>query len=299
MGPAQSSEQTPPGVDERLNQGPPAVPPPGYPFARDSAIRRYASPGTFLLYGHAAALTLAMAGVAAGVEEHSDYLRAPLGRLRTTIESAIMLLFGDEEESLAIARHLHRFHQTVAGRHDGVDYAANSLVLQRWVLACVYKGAMQEAVARWRPPLPDEERARLYGDLLTFATMFGVSGMPTTPDDMDRYWEEMLEGPELLRTEASRRHMVNVLQPVNSSLPTPIARLLQAVSMTSLDPRLGERLGIRPTAADRRIAAVVDLLMRGYERLPGRLRGAVLPAYVASIRRHRRREVLAGGGRLP
>lgn len=277
------------GVEEGLNQGPPPVLPPGYPFERTSAIRRYTSPGTFLLYGHAAALTVAAAGVGAGVEEHSDYVNAPLGRLRSTVESAILLLFGNEQESLAMARHLYRFHQTVAGRHDGVVYAANSLVLQRWVLACVYKGAIEEAITRWGRPLPEEERALLYGDVLTFATMFGVSGMPATREEMDRYWNEMLEDPELLRTEASRRHMKNVLRPLDLSLPRPLARLFGAISMTSLDPRLGDRLGIRPTAADRRIAAAVDLLMRGYMRLPGRLRGAVLPAYLAWIRRRRAR----------
>lgn len=281
----------PPGVEERLNQGPPPALPPGYPFEPTSAIRRYTSPGTFLLYGHAAALTVAAAGVAAGVEEHSDYVHAPLGRLRTTVESAIMLLFGNEEESMAMARHLYRFHQTVAGRHDGVDYAANSLVLQRWVLACVYKGAIEKAITRWGRPLSEEEHARLYEDVLTFATAFGVSGMPATRDEMNRYWEEMMEDPELLRTEASRRHVATVLRPIDTRLPRPLARLFQAISVTSLDPRLGERLGIQPTAADRRIAAAVDLLMRGYERLPAGLRGAVLPAALASIRRRRR-----GGG---
>lgn len=269
--------------------------PPGYPFQPSSAIRRYTSPGTFLLYGHAAALTVAAAGVAAGVEEHSDYVHAPLGRLRATVESGIMLVFGNDEESLAMARHLYRFHETVAGRHDGVDYAANSLTLQRWVLACAYKGAIEEAITRWGRPLSEEEHARLYGDVLTFAIAFGVRGMPATREEMNRYWEEMLADPDLLRTEASRRHMATVLRPLDTSLPRPLARLFGAISVTSLDPRLGDRLGIRPTVVDRRIAAAVDLLMRGYERLPRGLRGAVLSAALAVIRRRRRGAVHAGG----
>src|SRR5215813_5199281 len=65
--------------------------------------------------GRAVLMQLAHPLVAAGVIQHSSFLRDPLGRSYRTVEFTQVLAFGSRDEAHAIARHVNRLHRRVAG----------------------------------------------------------------------------------------------------------------------------------------------------------------------------------------
>jgi len=287
--PVTSAEDSALTASEGLrNSGPAATPPDGFPFDKHSSIRRLTEPATFAFYPYIAGLTVMNDRIAAGVEAHSSFMEHPWGRLFGTVDAAITLLFGNERESLAMAHRLWRFHETtVQGGQGETRYDANDGSLQAWVLLAVFKG-LEETNRRWVKPLATDERASLYQDIKTFGKMFGTPerALPVDIDGLDERWESMLDGDELLRTDSSRRMARAVFRFRSHKVPEPLARLGQAVSVTSLDRRLQDKSGLHPTTLNNRLATAIDTTMRHtYGRLPHQLREQAIPSYL-TIRRH-------------
>jgi uncharacterized protein (DUF2236 family) len=281
--------------ENSLNMGPLDEFPEGFPFTPNSAIRQYADPATFLLYPAAASYMAAEPALAAGVEVHSSVRTAPIGRLLGTVNAAVELVFGNEDESAAIARRLHTFHHTVAGETDGIEYQANDSNLQAWVLVCLQKVAYDETTRRWIDPqwgTSDEsihERKRLWSDIRTFGEFFGIrkGALPTTIDEVDEYWDTRLNSGTLLTTELSKNLTTEVVKAENSRIPKQLGRIIRAITVTSLDDRLLEPLDLRSTEADLRTAKKVDATMRNaYSKVPRRMRAQTIPQYMAFRRRN-------------
>src|SRR5205809_350419 len=101
-------------------------------YADDSITRRVNRENVLMLGGGRALLMqLAHPKVAAGVDEHSDFRKRPVYRLRRTIRLTMAIVFGDRETALAAARSVNRVHQHVRGE----SYSALDTDLLLWVHA--------------------------------------------------------------------------------------------------------------------------------------------------------------------
>ncbi len=114
---------------------------------------------TALLLGGARALLmqLALPGVAAGVDEHSDFRSRPLPRLWRTLTQTYRLAFGTQAEVRAAAVAINRAHRPVRGR----GYRARDPALLLWVHSTLVDSALttySELVA----PLTAREREGYY-----------------------------------------------------------------------------------------------------------------------------------------
>ena len=86
-------------------------------LAVDSVARRI-NRESFLLLGGTAALLMQVAHplVAAGVDQHSDFRRAPLPRLIRTVDSTLAIVFGDRARAERALRRIDRVHAHIRGK---------------------------------------------------------------------------------------------------------------------------------------------------------------------------------------
>lgn len=287
--PRESSSSDPSSVlrPEYANAGPIAHLPEGFPFDVNSPLRRYTEPAAALLFPYIAGLTIMNDEVAAAVKMHSGFRERPWARLLGTANAALTLVMGNQEESIAKAHELWKFHQTVRGSTESVPYSANDATLQTWVLACVFKG-IEESSRRWATPLQPDQRSGVYEDIKTFGQVFGIQPELLPPDvaALDHYWEDKLNGDDLLQTEVSRRMAKIVFRFESPQVPKPLGRLGQAMLIGSLDQRLQDKADIHPTPLDHRLSNTVDGIMQyTYARLPRNVRVQAVPA-VLGLRRY-------------
>ncbi|MEL7210354.1 MAG: oxygenase MpaB family protein, partial [Actinomycetota bacterium] len=138
-------------------------------FAPDAVIRRIDGEGIILLGGgRALLLQLAHPAVAAGVAEHSEFERDPLGRLFGTLEATYTIVFGTEAEVERMADRVRSIHQRVTG--DG--YRAGDPELLCWVNATLVDTAVH-VYERWVGPLTVEERDEYVRDSRHVAHVLG------------------------------------------------------------------------------------------------------------------------------
>lgn len=259
--------------------------PDGFPFTKESAIRKLTEPATAILYPHMAAMTAVRDEVGAAVDKHSAFREDPFGRLSHTMLAAGQLVFGNEKEASATAERIYEYHKTVKGNHRGVEYNANDVDMQVWVLGCVFTG-INEAKRRWVKPLEPDDRQALYSDVRTFGLFFGIPGDSMTSDvrEFDEYWDDIIENHSL-NSEVSREVARTVLLADTEAVPKWMQRINRAVSITSLDERIQERLELFPTDKDQQIAARVDKTLRGLNKvIPVQVRRKITPVVMNTKR---------------
>ena len=71
----------------------------------------------------------------AGVDQHSDWRRDPVGRLAATSAYLATLTFGDRAAADQAAARVRRVHEHVRGEFDGEPYSASDPALLLWVHA--------------------------------------------------------------------------------------------------------------------------------------------------------------------
>lgn len=272
---------------DHINAGPLHNLPEGFPFSADSHIRRLSEPASFALFPYIAGVSVMDDRVAAAVDNHSNFTTQPWGRLLRTVDSATVLVFGSDEETVATAERIYSLHKTIRGTSEGVHYNANDADAQTWVLAAVFNG-MAEAKRRWTPAvLTGDEEEGLYQNIKTFGEFFGVdpSIQPSTVDELKTYWNERIDNSGLLKSDVSRRMAQTVFRFSSPKVPRSLEKLGQAISVTSLDSRLQEQADLRPSPSEQKLAAAFDRTMRStYGRVPSAVREKVIPAYVGTRR---------------
>src|ERR1700704_4416978 len=122
-------------------------------FAEDSVIRRVNRENVLPLFGGGRALLMQVAHPkgAAGVDEHSDFRRHPIRRLRRTLLMTMAIVFGDRETAMSAARTVNQVH----GRVRGESYSAQDPELLLWVHATLGDTALvtyETFVKRRTPP---------------------------------------------------------------------------------------------------------------------------------------------------
>lgn len=262
-----------------------------------------------LLLGGPRALLLQLAHplVAAGVAEHSDFRRAPLVRLRRTLELTLGIVFGDERSARACAARVRSVHERVHGvlptatphRAAGTPYSALDPALLLWVHAALVDTSLlvyQRLVA----PLALSERQRFYQESKQSAALFGVPAAAIPPDlrAFQRYVREMIAGHELEVSPEARELADLVLHPPIAGVPRWLGDLGGVITLGLLPAALRRRYGL-PWAGRHRhgFRLAVGLVRRTLPLLPAPLR--LFPAARQAERRLRVRPSQPDDGRPP
>ncbi len=260
---------------------------------RDSVARRV-NRETFLLLGGTAALLLQVAHplVAAGVDQHSDFRRDPLGRLHRTLDTTLSVVFGDTPTARRAIRRIDDRHASVEGMAaDGRPYRARDPRLLLWVQTTLVLTSLRfyELVVG---PLSANDRERYWDEAKIIARALGVPYelFPPTVADLERYERDML-GTAVEPDATSHRVARDVLRPFGF-LPDVAYWPNDALAAGLLPPAVREAFGLRFGAAERLFFLLTAAALR-YLRvlLPRRLvvvphaRGIMRRGAAASPRR--------------
>jgi uncharacterized protein (DUF2236 family) len=198
-----------------------------------------------LLVGGGRALLLQIAHplVAAGVVQHSNFERDPLGRLYRTIDVTSKIVFGDAQTSAAAAEGLRRLHTRVSGRaRNGAPYAANDPDLLLWVWATLVDTSLL-VYRRYVAPLTSAKVERYYREQTRFAAAAGVPQGHWPPDyrAFRDYFQTIVSS--LRPTEDSHRIADSILSP--TALPLrPLGPLVRLATVGLLPEELRARFGL-------------------------------------------------------
>jgi uncharacterized protein (DUF2236 family) len=248
-------------------------------FSPDSVFWRVNREGLLALAG-ARALLLEVAHplIAAGVVEHSQFRRQPLGRLLRTAWTMTVLTFGDETQGRRGARHFARCHAPVRGvlregvgpYPAGTEYDAADPFLKLWVLATLIDSVLcvhELCIA----PLSCAERQAYYRDSQRLGEWFGLSAalMPATYHGFEGYVQAMLDS-ELLVVGPAAREIAATLYP--RAWWGGAVRLASFVGIGLLPERLRAAYGFEWTAhQETRLQRAAAWLRRARPALPALL----------------------------
>jgi uncharacterized protein (DUF2236 family) len=229
-------------------------------FGPQSAIWRIdREAAIFLGAGRALLLQLAHPWVAAAVEQHSQTFADPIGRFHRTFIIVFNMVFGRLEDSLAVARQLHRRHAAITGALSsaagafaaGSVYLANSLPALRWVWATLTDSSL--CAYRLVLPRPSRHlRDQYYADSKLFAALFGIPQAYLPPDwpSFTTYVEQMVRSDTLTVTAAARSIADRVL--AGSGLWLPVPQSYEALTARLLPPALRDGFGLHYGVNERR-----------------------------------------------
>lgn len=229
--------------------------------------------------GRALLLQLAHPGVAAGVDEHSDFRRHPVGRLWRTLDRSLRLGFGDTREA---ARLINRAHHQVRGP----DYRAGDPRLLLWVHATLLDSAL-EAYQRFLRPLSAAECEGFYREAKEIGPLLGLpkSTYPNTYGDFVAYCTDMLSGSELRVDDRARALAAAVLRPL-PLVPGVVWKPFEIVTAGLLPAPLRDAYGLPWRQREQRAFRVLEAAIRAARHLPAPLR--VMPVARRAARRRRR-----------
>lgn len=248
----------------------------------------------FLLLGGTAALLMQVAHplVAAGVDQHSDFRRDPLGRLRRTLNTTLAVVFGEDGDVRAAIARMNRVHARVRGvTVTGRAYHAMDADLLLWVQTTLVLTSLRcyELVMG---PLSAADREAYWRETKPIAALLGIPPrqLPPTIADLERYERAMLE--RVVRPDATARAVArDVLRP-SSRLPALAYWPSDAVAAGFLPLTLRATLGLRYGTAERLFLHSVIVSVRWLRRL--------LPEALTVVPQARRYERhRSGGGERP
>ncbi|KAH7021422.1 uncharacterized protein B0I36DRAFT_377282 [Microdochium trichocladiopsis] len=208
-----------------------------------------------ILGAGAAAILLQVAepGVAAGVNEHSNFAERVGDRLRTTMTYVYCVGFGTPSEKRAIANAVTRVHKHVNGvlnegerKKKGQRYSALDPELQLWVAATLYYTGL-DIYQRVFGPIEDEHlHEEIYHEYAVIAISLQV---PPEMWPRDRrafleYWDAKVAQLQVTQhaREVARDLLYLPRAPWYLRVLTPSLRCLTA---ELLPPRIREYFGLR------------------------------------------------------
>jgi uncharacterized protein (DUF2236 family) len=252
-------------------------------LAVDSVARRI-NRETFLLLGGTAALLMQVAHplVAAGVDQHSDFRRAPVPRLMRTVNTTLEIVFGERARAERAFRRIDRVHAPIRGTaEDGRAYKARDPRLMLWVQTTLVLTSI-----RWYEmvmgPLTAAERESYWDEAKFFAGQLGVPHhlFPSTVNDLFQYESAMLRN-EVIPDATSIAVAGDVLRPLGP-VPRPIYWANDAITAGLLPKSLRDAFGLRYGAAERRFQRAVAVGLR--------LARPVMPRFLTVVPQARRYE---------
>jgi uncharacterized protein (DUF2236 family) len=235
----------------------------------EPSVARRVDREMFVLLGGTAALLMQVAHplVAAGVEQHSDFRRDPLGRLLRTLNTTLAVVFGGDRDAYAAIDRMNRVHARVRGRAaGGAPYRATDPDLLLWVQTTLVLTSLrlyETVMGR----LPSGTREAYWRETRPIAEALGIptGRLPPTLSALERYEAEMLSG-EVVPDATSRRVARDVLRPLRW-LPDPIYWPSDALAAALVPPSLRAPFGLRYGIAERVFFHSVIVAIRWLRRL--------------------------------
>jgi uncharacterized protein (DUF2236 family) len=171
----------------------------------DAVARRVHADLPSMLIGGLAALLLQSLHplTMAGVAEHSDYQRDPVGRMRRTATFVSATTYGTREEAARAIRLVRRVHRRVQGvAPDGRPYSAGDPELVTWVHAAEMWSFLQ-AAQRYGPLLfSPAERDAYFAETSVVARRLGAAWVPTSAEQVEAYFHrvrrDLYAGPQAM-----------------------------------------------------------------------------------------------------
>jgi uncharacterized protein (DUF2236 family) len=243
---------------------------------RDAVARRLNRELFVVLAGSAAVLLqVAHPLVAAGVDQHSDFRRDPLGRLHRTLNTTLDAVFGDTPRAERAIRRIDHRHYGVRGvAADGRGYRARDPQLLLWVQTTLVLTSLRwyELVAG---RLSAVERQRYWDEAKIFATALGVPPglFPRTFGDLERYEREMLD-TAVTPDETSQAVARDVVHPF-AFLPDAVYWPSDVITAGLLPPSLRRAFDLRWGGRERLFFRFVVHALRALR--------ALVPAGLASV----------------
>jgi uncharacterized protein (DUF2236 family) len=150
----------------------------------------------------------------AGVDQHSDWRRDPVGRLAATSAFLATITFGDQAKAVQAAARVRRIHDHVRGVDTvtGRPYAAGDPALLLWVHAALVESSLAAGRA-FGTPLSAEDSDRYVAEMMIAAELVGMPRtlVPSSVAVLERYVASVR--PELRCTPAARESMAYLLDP--------------------------------------------------------------------------------------
>jgi uncharacterized protein (DUF2236 family) len=219
-------------------------------YEEDSITRRVSRENILLLGGGRALLMqIAHPKVAVGVDQHSDFRRSPVKRLRRTVRMTMAIVFGDRETALRAAGAVNKVH----GRVRGEDYHALDPDLLMWVHATLVDSALV-TYETFVQPLTASERDDFYQESKVVGELLGIPSdhFPKRFDDFNEYVNGMLANGPVRVGDVGRSLARLVLRPQLRLVPGAAMVPLEIVTTGLLPATLREQYGLAWGAAQRR-----------------------------------------------
>ena len=244
---------------------------------------------TTVLFGGARALLMQAAHplVIAGARDTGFYERNPWKRLERTLQLQYTITFGSRAEAMTSVERINEVHRRVKGIDPitGKAYDALDPHLLLWVHACLVDSALlfeQLTVGA----LDDADRQHFHDEQKIAAELLGVARdrIPATVPELRAWMDEVVEGDELLVTDAARAVFDLFMHPPKEATWRPILRGVARMAFGTLPPSLREGYGIRWTRGKQlALHASLRALKTLRPALPRRYR-LIVPAVVAEQR---------------
>jgi uncharacterized protein (DUF2236 family) len=254
-----------------------------------------------LLIGRVGFLQLMLPELGAGVIDHSAFYTEPLQRVLRSLPPMAGMVY-DGPAAMQTARWIRDLHKPIKGTDNrGRRYHALNAEVFFWAHATIHEHVLT-TIEVFDHSLTAAEKGRLFDEMAQVWRMFGLTTRPVPASAeafrhyFDRMCAERLEvtpAADALRTFVS--HPGTMPQPwLPRWLWRPTApaasAVLRSLTIATLPPVVAEKLGLEPTAADRRrLRAVSALVRRAWPALPAWAR--YMPRARAAFARERR----AGG----
>jgi uncharacterized protein (DUF2236 family) len=169
----------------------------------------------------------------AGVDQHSDWRRDPVGRLAATSAYLATISFAERAVAERAAARVRRIHQRVTGvdTATGRRYDASDPALLLWVHATLVDAGIVTA-GLFGTPLSPPDSDRYVAEMVAAAELIGVprSLVPASRGELGAYLTSVR--PELRCTPAARESMDYLLDP--PGLDEDIAEIWQDVRDAAL-----------------------------------------------------------------
>jgi uncharacterized protein (DUF2236 family) len=184
--------------------------------------------------------------VMAGVADHSDYRRDPLGRFQRTASFVGVTTYGTTAEAEGVIATIRRVHSRVVGTTpEGEPYEANDPHLLAWVHATEVDSFLRAYRRYGSSPLTGEEADRYVAEMATVATLLGSERPPRSVAELSETLHAFR--PELRAGKQAKDAVRWLLVPPLPLIGRPPYGVV-ATAAVSLLPRWSRRMLWLPVA---------------------------------------------------
>jgi uncharacterized protein (DUF2236 family) len=169
----------------------------------------------------------------AGVDQHSDWRRDPVGRLAATSAYLATITFGERATAERSAGQVRRIHEHVRGVDTITSrpYEASDPALLLWVHVALVESGMV-AGRLFGTPLSAADSDRYVAEMVVAAELVGIptAMIPSSQEELDRYI--MRVRPDLRCTPAASESMAYLLDP--PGLDEDVAEIWQDIRVGTI-----------------------------------------------------------------